>query len=110
MLQPRRLELTPPTRQELTGLRYSRLKQAYRRFKYRGSQFLEKPRRRISTWATRNGIRPPGYQPTPRPFRPARAPSTKKKTRKTTDEDSFNDVPGGGESYEDEPRPARWDE
>ena len=108
----------PPTRQEITGreylspARYARLKQEYRRHKYRGSQFLESPRRvSEDTWSKRHGMRPPPFSDPARPFRPARAPSVKKKARKATDDDTFTDEPAGGDGdYGDEGRVARWDE
>ena len=106
--------------QEITGReylspgRYARLKQEYRRHMQRGSQFLER-RRRVpddaETWAKRHGMRPPAFPYPPRPFRPARAPSAKRKTRKATDEDTFSDEPAGGDGeYGDEGAAARWDE
>ena len=88
------------------------MKQEYRRHQYRGSQLAEQPRRDTGDdWVRRHGVRPPAHPYPPRPFRAARAPSTKKKTRKTADEDSFSDAPGGdGGDYADEGRTARWDE
>ena len=108
----------PPTRQEITGreylspTRYARLKQEYRRHKFRGSQFLEQPRRVAEdTWSKRHGMRPPVSPYPPRPFRPARASSAKKKTRKADDGDTFTEEPaGGGGEYGDEGSAARWDE
>ena len=99
-------------REYLSPARYARLKQEYRRHKFRGSQFLEE-RRRVTedTWSKRHGMRPPAFPYPPRPFRPARATSTKRKTRKASDDDTFSDEPAGGEGdYGDEGRAARWDE
>ena len=116
----RHATLTPLRRrlQEITGReylspsRYARLKQEWRRYRYRGSQFLEQPRRGKDNFMQRHGMRPPAFPYPARPFRPARAPSTKKTTRKASDEDTFNDEPTGGDDgdYSDESRSARWDE
>ena len=99
-------------REYLSPSRYVRLKQEWRRYRYRGSQFLEQPRRVKDNFTQRHGMRPPAFPYPARPFRPARAPSTKKKTRKASDDDSFNDEPAGGDDgeYSDESRSARWEE
>lgn len=109
----------PPTRQEITGReylspsRYARLKHEWRQYRYRGSQFLERPRRVKENFTRRHGMRPPAFPYPARPFRPARAPSTKKKTRSSSDDDSFSDEPTGGADgdYSDrDERSTRWDE
>ena len=109
----------PSTCQEITGReylspsRYARLKHEWRQYRYRGSQFLERPRRVKENFTRRHGMRPPAFPYPARPFRPARAPSTKKKNRSSSDDDSFSDEPTGGAdgdfSDRDE-RSTRWDE